>query len=326
MRRDFAQAMKGGVIAERAVRVRHYAEKATADNTQRAMKSQWNKFAAWCVQERCDRFPAEAQMVCDYITYLADTGSSASTIDSALWAISKMHEMRKAPNPRKTSEVQLVRKGIRNEIGTRPDGCLPLMIEQIRRIVEPLGSTSRDLRDRALVLIGFAGAFRRSELEAMNMEDVRPTEKGLEITIPFSKGDQQGEGDIVGIPLGKIPETCPVLAFSRWLRILEVTHKERGSTCPALFRSIGQDRWPSGRLPAADVGRILKGHLERIGVDATDYGAHSLRVGFATVAYLAGKSRAAIQKHLRQKTTTMTDRYIKPLDVFNLNPADGIGL
>jgi integrase len=179
-------------------------------------------------------------------------------------------------------------------------------------------------RDRAVILLGFAEAFRRSELVALDVEDCVFGRDGLTITLRRSKTDQEGQGRKIGIPYGSNPETCPVRVVQAWLEQSRITDG-------ALFRSITrhgsiQDR----RLSGVDVARIVKKLATRAGLDAAQYApqyaAHSLRAGHATSAAIAGASERSIMSQTGHRSVQMVLRYIRDGNLFRENSAGKLGL
>ncbi len=175
-------------------------------------------------------------------------------------------------------------------------------------------------RDRALILLGFAGAFRRSELVGLDVEDCAFGKDGLTVTLRRSKTDQDGAGRKIGIPYGSNPETCPVRTVQAWL-------EEAGSDAGPLFRSInrhGQVR--TGRLSGIDVARIVKKLAVRAGLDPAKYAGHSLRAGHATSAAIAGASERSIMRQTGHRSVQMVRRYIRDGSLFRENSAGKLGL
>ena len=308
---------------------REYAAAAMAPNTERAYQLQWRLFVEWCNERNFFYLPAEPSTVANFIGYQAAAGMSPASIDVALAAISKRHELGKLPSPRDSVEVSIVRAGIRWKHGTAQVGRAALTVEVLRDLVRSMPTTIASpachygIRDRALLLVGFAGALRRSELVSLNWGDVEFLDRGMMLTIRQSKTDQEGKGRLVGIAHGKVLMTCPVNA----MQALSVLFRRFGDEKPkgAVFRSFASSG-PSHRLFDGDVGRILKRHLVAVGYDARGYGAHSLRVGFVTAAIAAGKSRTAIKRQTGHRSDEMVDRYARPVELFDDNPSDWIGL
>jgi integrase len=175
-------------------------------------------------------------------------------------------------------------------------------------------------RDRALVLLGFAGAFRRSELVGLDVADCAFGKDGLTITLRRSKTDQQGAGRKIGIPYGSNPETCPVRTVQAWIELAAI---EDGP----VFRSISRHgRVQPGRLSGIDVARVVKKLAERAGLDAVKYAGHSLRAGHATSAAIAGASERSIMNQTGHRSVQMVRRYIRDGSLFRENSAGKLGL
>jgi integrase len=175
------------------------------------------------------------------------------------------------------------------------------------------------LRDRALLTLGFAGAFRRSELVALDVTDISFTADGLEVALRRSKTDQEAAGRKVGIPYGSLRITCPVRALRAWLDAAVITEG-------AVFRSV--NRWSAlgDRLSDKAVALVVKRHAATIGLDATKFAGHSQRAGLATSAAKAGKSERAIMNQTGHRSAAMVRRYIRDASLFSDNAAAGIGL
>ena len=176
------------------------------------------------------------------------------------------------------------------------------------------------VRDRALLLVGFAGAFRRSELVSLNVRDLKFTNDGLTVTLRRSKTDQEGSGRKVGIPYGSSPETCPVRSLRAWL---EASGIESGPVFRPINRH-GQIR-PS-RLSDRAVALIVKRAAEAAGKDPAEFAGHSLRSGLATAAAIGGASERAIMKQTGHRSTAMVRRYIRDGSLFRENAAARVGL
>ena len=173
--------------------------------------------------------------------------------------------------------------------------------------------TATDYRDRALLLLGFAGALRRSELVALNVEDLDFCIEGLRVTIRHSKTDQAGATQQIAIPFGSRPETCPVTAVKRWLDY-------RSIDTGAIFRRLDRD----DRLDAAAVGAILKKRAEAAGLDPERFSAHSLRSGLLTSAAMNGASIWKLMDQSRHKSVQTVRAYVRAADAFKDHPGKGL--
>jgi integrase len=211
-------------------------------------------------------------------------------------------------------------KGIRRTLGTAPAQKSPALTADIRAMLDATDSELIGARDRALVLLGFAGAFRRSELVGLDVADCAFGKDGLTITLRRSKTDQQGAGRKIGIPYGSNPETCPVRTVQAWIELAAI---EDGP----VFRSISRHgRVQPGRLSGIDVARVVKKLAERAGLDAVKYAGHSLRAGHATSAAIAGASERSIMNQTGHRSVQMVRRYIRDGSLFRENSAGKLGL
>ena len=200
-----------------------YARRGKADNTWRAYEADLRHFAAWCDIEGQRALPAAPATIAGYLAAHA-TALSVSTLRRRLAAISVMHQAAgyaKATSPTSAAEVRAVWSGIRRAHGVAPQKVRAARTKVINAIAAPLGSKPIDVRDRALLLIGFAGALRRSELAALDTADITEDDQGLRIVLARSKTDQEGETKTLGLPYGSNPATCPVRAWRAWRQLAE---------------------------------------------------------------------------------------------------------
>jgi integrase len=211
-------------------------------------------------------------------------------------------------------------KGIRRTLGTAPNQKAPTLTDDIRAMVDATDAGLIGVRDRALILLGFAGAFRRSEVVGLDVEDCTFSKDGLTITLRRSKIDQQAAGRKIGIPYGANPETCPVRVLQGWI-------EEARITGGPLFRSLNRHgRLQPGRLSSAGVARVVKKLAERSGLDEAKYAGHSLRAGHATAAAIAGASERSIMNQTGHRSVQMVRRYIRDGSLFRENSAGKLGL
>jgi len=298
---------------------RGYVEAAKSPNTRRAYRTQWKTFAAWCAQFGREPLPAAPATLALFLTARAQSGLKVASLGLALSAIRAAHFDASLPDPSANPEVRTVWEGIRRTHGAAPRCAAPLTADAIRSIVAALSKVERrGLRDRALVLVGFGGAFRRSELVALDVADltVDPT-RGVLVRVQRSKTDQLGAGADVAIPFGSHADVCPVRAIEAWRAASGV---EEG----ALFRSVDRHGRVGGRLDGRDVARTLKALAARAGIASALVSGHSLRAGLATTAALAGRSDRAIMLQGRWKSRTMVDRYVRTADAWRENAAAGL--
>jgi len=216
--------------------------------------------------------------------------------------------------------VSEVWKGIKRKKGTAQHGKKPFLTPDLRRIVAELPQDLQGARDRALLLIGFAGGFRRSELTALDFEDIEMTQDGLIIRLGRSKTDQEGQGRPVALPTGSDPKTCPVRALRTWLEQADI------SSGP-LFRAVDRSGLVSDHALHADsVAYLVKRAAGRAGLDAVEYAGHSLRAGLATQAAMNGASELAIMKQTGHRSLATVRKYIREGTLFRDNAATKLGL
>lgn len=298
-----------------------FARDAVPPNTARAYRGQWQAFVTYCAGARVASLPATPETVAAYIASRAKAGASVATIEQALAAIAAAHLAARLTSPTTSAEVKLTRRGIRRRRGVAPSRKAAATLPALERMVAAIpGRDLRALRDRALVLVGMAGGFRRSELVALDVEDLEddPQARGIHAHVRRGKTDQEGRGHVKAIPFrsgrGKLD---PAGALRAWLRAAGITQGP-------VFRSI--DRYGHVRryrLDGRDVARIVKGAAERAGLDPAGYAGHSLRRGFVTQAALDGKDTRTIIRQTRQTERT-AHTYIDAADPFAENAVVGM--
>jgi site-specific recombinase XerD len=299
--------------------VRHYIRASKAESTLRGYQSDWREFCAWCEEHRQCPLPATPEAVAAYIAECAGHLKPGS-IQRRLNAIAEAHKAVNADSPTHHATVANTMKGIRRTLGTAPVQKAAALTEDIRAMVAATDAGIIGARDRALILLGFAGAFRRSELVGFDVEDCSFGRDGLTVTLRKSKTDQTGEGRKIGIPYGSNPDTCPVRTIQAWLELAAIS-------MGPLFRSINRHgQVQAGRLGGLDVARVLKKLAERAGLDAAKFAGHSLRAGHATSAAIAGASERSIMAQTGHRSVQMVRRYIRDGSLFRENSAGKLGL
>lgn len=309
------------LLAENDAAVERFAKAAAAENTRRAYKADWEGFVEWCSERSFQAAPAAGQTVARYLADLGEAGYKATTISRKAVAIGQAHQTAGEPDPTKTKVVRTILRGIRRELGIEPDGARPARVKDIRRMVDWVEMSYDDkrlrARDRALLLVGFAGAFRRSELVGVDVEDLRFVDEGLVIRMGKTKTDQEAEGMKKGIPKAT-PRWCPVRAIEDWMRC---GNRSEG---PLFVR---MDRWGNvyeDRLSDRAISRLVKKAIRGIGKDPADYSAHSLRAGLATSAAEAGKPERAIMDQTGHRSLKTVRSYIREGELFRGNAAEGL--
>jgi site-specific recombinase XerD len=300
-------------------RARDYASDAVAANTRRAYRADWRDFAAWCAEQHRTALPALPETVAVYLAALAGHRKT-STISRRLSAIAQAHKTAGLDSPTTDAAVRQVLAGIRRRHGTQQKGKEAALTADVRAMVGTLEASLAGQRDRALLLLGFAGAFRRSELVALDVADVTRTRDGLVVQVRRSKTDQEGAGRQVGIPYGSTPGTCPVRAVADWLEVA-------GLAAGPLFRPIDRHgNLRPRRLTDQSVALVVKRAVRAAGLDPSVYAGHSLRSGLATAAAQAGVSERAIMEQTGHKSLPIVRRYIRRGSLFTENAAAKVGL
>lgn len=301
--------------------VESFVAQSVSKNTLRAYSSDWRTFAEWCELHHQSALPASSATVALYAAHLVRLGRKAATIDRHMSSIKHFHRwMKYSESPTDTVEVETVLRGIRRTIGTDQQGKAPATTPTLRTLVEACPDTLIGLRDRALLLIGFAGAFRRSPLVALDVSDIAFRHEGLVIHIRKDKTDQEQQGRDIGIPYGSNPTTCPVRALRAWLDVAAITEG-------AVFRSFDKRKnLQTGRIAPDDVARIIKRRCKDAGIDPTTYAGHSLRAGFVTSAAEAGVQERVIAEQTGHESMRVLRRYIRKGSLFRDNPAAKVGL
>ena len=298
-------------------RAAELAADALSPNTQRAYRADFNHFTTWCTLQQLDPLHCSPELICAYLASMTDT-LKTSTIARRLTAIGQAYELAGQDNPAHHPTVRKVMQGIRRTYGKKQDGVLPLMSEDILAMCESIekDQSARSLRDEALLMIGFAGGFRRSELVGLHVEDLQFRRQGVVITIRQSKTDQEGEGRTFGIH--KQAVHCPVRAISHYLDVAQIHSGP-------VFRPIDRHgNIKTKALTPQSVALIIKKYALAAGLDPKDYSGHSLRSGLATQAAMNGVSERIIMKTTGHKTTTMVRRYIRDGQMFDDNASKSL--
>jgi integrase len=306
-------------LKEVGARAREFVRQAKAPNTRKAYSADWADFIRWCAKYRRDALPARPDTV-SY--YLADKSARlrVSTLQRRLATIAEAHRAAGHQSPNIHPQVRLVWQGIRREKGVLQDHKKPVLTKHIRLMLAGLPSTLLGSRDRALLLLGFAGAMRRSELVGLDLSDLAQADEGLIVTIRKSKTDQLRQGRKVGIPFGGSPDTCPVRAIQAWLQ-------NSGIDEGALFRPVNRHGHViEKRLSDHAVAEVVKRSLKAAGKSPRGYSGHSLRAGLVTQAAMAGASERSIQEQSGHRSLLVLRRYIRDGSLFRENAAAKVGL
>lgn len=298
-----------------------YARQASAPNTKRAYRAAWADFASWCGMTGLSPLPASPETVGTFLAQRAPTHKAAS-LNMRLAAIGQAHRLAGYRLDAGHPAIRETMKGIRRQHGTavkKKDAATSTVIrDAVDRLAQMPGL--RPLRDRALLLVGFAAALRRSELVALDVADLAFVAEGLILALRKAKTDQEGRGTEIAIPFGASDRTCPVLTLGAWLKTAGI---EEG----AVFRAVNRHGGLAAtRLSDRDVARVVKDVVEAAGYDPAAYAGHSLRSGFITSAARAGVPEAHIQNQSRHKSLPVLRGYIRRGSLFVDNAAAKVGL
>ena len=279
-----------------------------ANNTLRAYQSDYRDFSLFCSKNGLSSMPTQPKIIALYITHLSKF-SKFSTLKRRIASISVIHKLKGHYLDTKHPIIMENLHGIKRTLGSRQKAKKPLLINNLRKIIKAIDEEKKERdRDRALILIGFAGGFRRSELVSILKEDVELVDEGLKILIKKSKTDQSGEGSIKAIPYFQNQEFCPVIALKKYMSL-----KKFNSNSEKIFK-----------LSDKSVALIIKKYAQIAGLDPTKYAGHSLRSGFATTAAEFGAEERNIMTMTGHKTTQMVRRYIQEANLFKNNALNKI--
>jgi len=290
------------------------AEKAAA--TRRAYKSDFALFRSWCETKRVPALPARPETVAAFLAAEATRGTKPSTIGRRLAAIRYAHKLAGHEPPTNAETVKATLRGIRRTAGSRPVRKAPATTDKLLAMVGKAGTDIKGQRDRALLLLGFAGAFRRSELVALDVADVQFCDGGMRVTIRKSKTDQEGLGVTIAIARGSV--ACPVDAVCAWI-------KAAGILDGPLFHSVTRNgEIPSRRLSARAVAELVKSYARCAGLKAADFSGHSMRSGFLTSAAARGASIFKMMDVSRHKSIDTLRGYVRDAELFRDHAGSGL--
>ncbi len=326
--------------------IQAFVRNAVASSTREVYARAMRTFERWCQEQGQPQVPADPRTVAGFLSMAAQDGKSQASLGVILGAIRAAHLSQGLPSPTDHPLVRLVMRGAaRANAGRRPDRRkqplrgddeLHRMIMKIEGEIDGSdmldGRTLRGAelreqralerinlaghRDRAVLLLGFAGALRRSEIAALDLKDLRWAPQGLILTVPRSKADQEGKGREIGIVPGE--RHCPIAALKTWL-------SEARIDGGPLFRRISRGANVSEkRLNGASIARLVKDRAKAAGLDPDDFSGHSLRSGFLTSAASSGASIWKMMDQAGQKTVDVTRRYVRDRELFESNAGKGL--
>ncbi len=288
-----------------------------AANTVRAYKSDFEDFGLFCVKNGFQNLPSEPKIVSLYLTHLSTKDAKISTIKRRLVSIGVIHKMKGHYLDTKHPLIVENLMGIKRRKGTIQKGKKPLLINDLKQIVNVINKEKepdlKKLRNKAILLIGFSGGFRRNEIVSLDLEDIEFVFEGVKIRVKKSKTDQFGQGMTKGIPHFENSIYCPVTTLRRWLNTSKIKDG------PIFVRFSKGSKVTKRRLTDQSIALIIKDYLIKAGIDSRNYSGHSLRSGFATSAAESGAEERSIMAMTGHKSTEMVRRYIKEANLFKNN-------
>ena len=276
-----------------------------SNNTLRAYQSDFKDFSVFCAKNGFSSMPTQPKIITLYITHLSKS-SKFSTLKRRIASISVIHKLKGHYLDTKHPVIMENLHGIKRTLGSRQKAKKPILINDLKLIINAIDEEK--VRDKALILVGFSGGFRRSELVNHNYEDIEFVQEGVKILIKRSKTDQSGEGSIKAIPYFDNQEYCPVVTLKNYINQKFVNINE-GKIFDISDKS---------------VALIIKRYAQKAGLDASKYAGHSLRSGFATTAAEFGAEERNIMAMTGHKTTQMVRRYIQEANLFKNNALNKI--
>ena len=275
-----------------------------ANNTLRAYQSDFSDFSNFCTKNGFSFMPTQPKIIALYITHLSKS-CKFSTLKRRIASISVIHKLKGHYLDTKHPIIMENLHGIKRTLGSRQKAKKPILINDLKLIIKAIDEDK--IRDKALILVGFAGGFRRSELVNIYFQDIDFVPEGVKILIRRSKTDQSGEGSIKAIPYFENQEFCPVIALKDYLN-KKFSNSDKSQKDVKIFE-----------ISDKSVALIIKRYAEKAGLDSSKYAGHSLRSGFATTAAEFGAEERNIMAMTGHKTTQMVRRYIQEANLFKNN-------
>ena len=280
-----------------------------ANNTLRAYQSDFSDFSNFCTKNGFSFMPTQPKIIALYITHLSKS-FKFSTLKRRIASISVIHKLKGHYLDTKHPIIMENLLGIKRTLGSRQKAKKPILINDLKLIIKVIDEDK--IRDKALILLGFAGGFRRSELVNVYFQDIDFVTEGVKILIRRSKTDQSGEGSIKAIPYFENQEFCPVIALKNYLN-KKFSNSDKSQKDVKIFE-----------ISDKSVALIIKRYAEKAGLDSSKYAGHSLRSGFATTAAELGAEERNIMAMTGHKTTQMVRRYIQEANLFKNNALKNI--
>ncbi len=295
---------------------RDFARESLSPATRRAYRTDIRAFEAWCSERGIQGIPAAPETVASFLAHEAQRGLAVSSISRRAAAIRLFHRAAGHATPTESELVRSTLRGIRRTLGVAPKQKKPLTSELLLSLLEHIPDSLLGKRDLALLLLGFSGAFRRSTLAMLEVEDLEEVADGLRVHVRRSKTDQEGQGAVVPVVRGRA--ACPVEAVNDWMASAEIT------TGP-VFRRMGRGGrvFPEALTPFS-IGQVVKRYVKAAGLDPSEFGGHSLRAGFITSAVENGASVfRTMDVSLHRRVETLRG-YVRRAEEFKDHAGDGL--
>jgi len=295
-----------------------------AINTIRAYKSDFKDFSTFCAKHTFKALPTDPKIIALYLTYLSGKDAKMSTLKRRLVSIGMLHKLKGHYLDTKHPIIIENLMGIKRIKGSIQRGKKPILINHLKAIIDVINKEKTEeikkIRDKSIILVGFGGGFRRTELISIDYEDLEFVPEGVKITLRRSKTDQFGEGMTKGLPYFTNETYCPVAHLKKWIKISNIKDGP-------IFRRFAKGcSLTSNRLTDQSVVLLIKRYLELAGIENKNYSGHSLRSGFATVSAESGADERSIMAMTGHKTIQMVRRYIKEANLFKNNALNKIKL
>ena len=285
-----------------------------ANNTVRAYKSDFNDFGLFCAQNGFKSLPSEPKIVSLYLTHLSTRNIKMSTLKRRLVSIGVIHKLKGHYLDTKHPIIIENIMGIKRRKGSIQKGKKPLLIKSLKMIINVIDEYNKldivKLRDRSIILMGFSGGFRRSEIVSLDYDDLDFVSEGLKINLKRSKTDQFGEGSLKGLPYFDNTKYCPVLSLKNWIQVSNI------NSGPLFRRFSKNSKLLEKRLSDQTIALLIKKYLKLAGIENKNFSGHSLRSGFATSAAESGAEERSIMAMTGHKSSEMVRRYIKDANIF----------
>ncbi len=295
---------------------RDFGRESLSPATRRAYQSDVVAFKEWCRGRGVQALPAEPEVVAAFLAHEAERGLRASTIARRASGIRLLHRAAGFETPTTSEIVRTTLRGIRRSLGVAPQQKCPATVDVVLDMVQHVPDSLLGVRDRALLLFAFSSACRRSELSAMLAGHLTEVPDGFRVMIPKSKGDQEGEGQVIAVVRGK--KACPVAAMNSWLEVAGITEGP-------VFRRMRRGGVVSDdALSPQGIAQVVKRYAEKAGYNPQDFAGHSMRSGFLTSAAARGASIFKLIEVSRHKSTDTLRGYIRKVEIFENHAAEGL--